>query len=26
MINQLSELLGRDLSPWLDWDGKRGGG
>ena len=26
MINPLSELLGRDLSPWLDWDGKRGGG
>jgi Sulfotransferase domain len=26
MINQLSELLGRDLSPWLDWDGNRGGG
>jgi Sulfotransferase domain len=26
MINPLSELLGRDLPPWLDWDGKRGGG
>lgn len=26
MINPLSELLGRDLSPWLDWDGKRGAG
>jgi hypothetical protein len=26
MINPLSELLGRDLSPWLEWDGKRGGG
>jgi hypothetical protein len=23
MINPLSEQLGRDLSPWLDWDGKR---
>jgi transposase len=26
MINPLSELLGRDLSPWLDWDGQRGRG
>lgn len=26
MINPLSELLGRDLSCWLDWDGKRRGG
>jgi hypothetical protein len=26
MINPLSDLLGRDLSPWLDWDRKRGGG
>ena len=25
-MNPLSELLGRDLSFWLDWDGKRGGG
>jgi len=25
MINPLSEVLGRDLSPWLGWDGKRGG-
>jgi hypothetical protein len=25
MINPLSDLLGRDLSAWLDWDGKRGG-
>jgi hypothetical protein len=26
MIDPLSELIGRDLSPWLDWDGKREGG
>jgi hypothetical protein len=26
MIDPLSDLLGRDLSPWLDWNGKRGGG
>ena len=26
MIGPLSDLLARDLSPWLDWDGKRGGG
>jgi hypothetical protein len=25
MIDPLSELIGRDLSPWLDWDGKREG-
>ena len=25
MIDPLSHLLGRDLSAWLDWDGKRGG-
>jgi Sulfotransferase domain len=26
MIDPLSELISRDLSSWLDWDGKRGGG
>jgi hypothetical protein len=26
MMNPLAELLGRDLSHWLDWDGVRGGG
>jgi hypothetical protein len=26
MISPLSDLLGCDLSPWLDWDGRRGGG
>jgi hypothetical protein len=23
MIKPLSDLVGRDLSPWLEWDGKR---
>jgi hypothetical protein len=26
MINPLSDLVGRDFSAWLDWDGKCGGG